>query len=145
MTPLEPGELAKLYDKIEKETAHRRIPKTFESAARKKMSDFFYVKLIEKKIAEVPKKFDMVSPDGNIIGEAKYYRKTKGGESGKYSIFAEYVWLLEKTPAKTKFIVFGGAREIIEKWIAKHNHLFEGNLSFYFYDMETDVLEELNK
>ena len=85
----------------------------------------------------------MVSPDGSIVGEAKYYRKTKGGESGKNSISAEYVWLLEKTPAKTKFIVFGGAKEILESWIKKHTHLFEKDLSFFFYDMETDVLEKL--
>lgn len=137
------GELTKLYDKVEKETAYRLIPTQFELVVREKMSNYFGIQLLEKQVKNVPKKFDMVSPDGSIIGEAKFYRKTKGGESGKYSIFAEYVWLLEKTSAKTKFIVFGGAREIIEKWIAKHKHLFEKNLSFFFYDMETDRLEKL--
>ena len=140
---LDPDKISELYDKIVKETAPRRIPKKFEIAARKKMSDFFCVKLTEKQVSNVPKKFDMVSPDGNIVGEAKYYRKTKGGESGKDSIFAEYIRLLEKTPAEKKFMVFGGERKILEKWFKKHKHLFEDNLAFYFYDMDTDKLEEL--
>ncbi|WP_321504310.1 hypothetical protein [uncultured Methanoregula sp.] len=141
---LDPENLKQLYDELYEKSAPRRLPKTFEFVVRKRMSVFFGTSFEEKQVVNVPKKFDMVSSDGKIVGEAKRYTRTKNN-SGITSTIAEYVWLLEKTPGEKKFIVFGGEREIPEKWLKKHRHLLDGNLSFYFYDMETDVLEELNK
>ena len=47
----------------------------------------------------------MVSPKGDIVGDAKYFTLVHGQRlpPAKFSVIAEHVWLLEKTGAPTSF------------------------------------------
>ena len=91
------------------------------------------------KIREVEKSFDLVSSDGNHIGDVKYYKNIKT-PAAKWSVIAEYVWLLEKTKAKHKFIVFGQDREVPIRWLKRFGCLTD--IKFYFF--ANKKLENLN-
>lgn len=75
----------------------------------------------------------MVSPDGNIVGDAKYYTLVRGKRlpPAKFSIIAEHVWLLEKTGAPTTFLVFGNERDVPMLWLERYGSLVSG-VAFYF-------------
>ena len=116
----------------------------FEQLARFVMSDVYGVKLRSGKLGRVNKEFDMASPDGTIVGDAKYFSMV-GGERlppAKFSIIAEHVWLLENTGAKEMFLVFGNDRRVPEKWIEKYGEL-AADVSFYFLsdDGQLEVLK----
>jgi len=105
----------------------------FEDLARQVFSQRFGVPLRSGQVAGVPKLFDLVSPDGDIIGDAKYYTLVNGQHlpPAKFSIIAEHVWLLEKTQATHKFLVFGNDIEVPKRWLARYGHL-RGEVVFYF-------------
>ncbi len=73
--------------------------RAFEKLARAVMSKHFGVPLTPGLVPGVPKRFDLVSPSKDIIGDAKYLTLVRGQRrpSAKFSDIAEYVWLLEKT------------------------------------------------
>lgn len=117
----------------------------FEQLARWVMSDTCGTKLQPGKLPEVNKIFDMTSTDGSVVGDAKYYAMV-GGERlppAKFSVIAEHVWLLEKTDAKRKFLVFGNDRRVPEKWLEKYGDLVS-DVAFYFLsdDGQLEVLRE---
>jgi len=91
----------------------------------------------------VPKAFDLVSPDGSIIGDAKYFTLVKGQRlpPAKFSVIAEHVWLLEKTDASTRFLVFGNQREVPRLWLKRYGYLVAA-VDFYFLS-EDGALELL--
>ena len=111
----------------------RLSPRAFEEVARSVMSVHFGVPLTPGKVPGVPKEFDMVSPDGNIVGDAKYYTLVRGKRlpPAKFSIIAEHVWLLEKTGAPTTFLVFGNERDVPMLWLERYGSLVSG-VAFYF-------------
>jgi len=53
-------------------------PRAFEDLARSAMSDYFGVPLKPGQVSGVPKEFDLVSPDGSIVGDAKYFTLVRG-------------------------------------------------------------------
>ena len=114
----------------------------FEDLARQVFSQRFGVPLQSGQVAGVPKLFDLVSPDGDIVGDAKYYTLVGGQHlpPAKFSIIAEHVWLLEKTQARSKFLVFGNDIEVPKRWLARYGHL-RGDVAFYFLTDEGDVVE----
>ncbi|MGB4851206.1 MAG: hypothetical protein WBQ38_02725, partial [Ignavibacteria bacterium] len=59
----------------------------------------------------------------------------------KLSTIAEYVWLLEKTNAGKKFLIFGNDIDIPMKWLDRFGYIT--NVEFYFYDLKE--LKLLNK
>jgi hypothetical protein len=64
------------------------------------------------------KKFDMVSEDLQIVGDAKSFSDTSGA-SGKLSGIAEYVLFLQAVPARRRFLVFERrlvADEFLRRW-----------------------------
>jgi hypothetical protein len=81
----------------------------------------------------VRKQFLFVSPDHQIVGDAKYYTPGRGDAlpSAKFATIAEHVWLLEKTGAPTTFLVFGNYREVPAMWLARYGNLVTG-VAFYF-------------
>jgi hypothetical protein len=85
-------------------------------------------------IGGIPKSFDFVSSDGEYIGDAKYYsmRANGGIPHGKLATITEYVWLLEKTTAEYKFIVFGLDIRVPNYWLNRYGKLTK--VAFYFYD-----------
>ena len=105
----------------------------FEDLARQAFSQRFGVPLEEAQVPGVPKLFDMVSLDGSIVGDAKYFAMVGGQRlpPAKFSIIAEHVWLLEKSQAQRKFLVFGNVIEVPNRWLARYGHL-RGDVVFYF-------------
>lgn len=77
--------------------------------------------------------FDLISDDGKYIGDAKFYsmRSNGGVPQAKLSTVSEYVWLLEKTKAKHKFLVFGQDSEVSTYWLKKYGCLTD--VKFYFF------------
>ncbi len=116
---------------------------TFEQLARSKMAQLFGTRFSVGSLPGVPKLFDCVSADGAIVGDAKYY--TLVGGSGlppaKFSVIAEHVWLLEKTAATTRFLVFGNDRQVPERWLKRYGNLAAA-VRFYFLS-DTGELEQL--
>jgi hypothetical protein len=108
-------------------------PRTFEDLARSVMGNYFGVPLKPGQVSSVPKKFDLVSPDGSIVGDAKYFTLVRGQRlpPAKFSIIAEHIWLLERTGAPITFLVFGNDRQVPLLWLERYGHLV-GDVAFYF-------------
>jgi hypothetical protein len=117
--------------------------KEFEDTARKTMSDYFGVRLIEKKPKGFPKKFDMVSVDETIVGDAKFLTLVHGEKfpPAKMMEITGHVWLLEKVNVKNPFLVFGNQREVPDLWLEKYGK-YKQNVRFFFIS-QTSNLEEL--
>lgn len=113
----------------------------FEDLARQVFSQRFGVSLSPGQVAGVPKLFDLVSPNRDIVGDAKYYTLVGGLHlpPAKFSIIAEHVWLLEKTQALNMFLVFGNDIEVPKRWLARYGHL-RGKVAFYFLTDEGEVI-----
>ena len=114
----------------------------FEDFSRELMGSYFKTTLSTRKPNGIPKIFDLVSPDGGIIGDAKYLTLVKGEKypPAKMMEIAGHVWLLEKTKAKRKFLVFGNQREVPELWLEKYRSL-AGEVEFYFLDEKGKVID----
>ncbi len=108
-------------------------PWAFEDLARAVMSQHFGIPLAPGQLPGVPKEWDMVSPKGDIAGDAKYFTLVHGQRlpPAKFSVISEQVWLLEKTGASTKFLVFGNDRQVPELWLRRYGGLLSG-VEFYF-------------
>ena len=112
----------------------------FEKSARKTMTQYFGVRLVEKNPKAFPKRFDMVSPDETIVGDAKFLTLVHGTgfPPAKMMEITGHVWLLEKVDAKTRFLVFGNQRDVAEKWLEKYGNLKQ-NVDFYFLDKDGNL------
>ncbi|WP_156098460.1 hypothetical protein [Thermopetrobacter sp. TC1] len=112
----------------------------FEAFARRVLENKYGVYLLPGKPKFSAKIFDFVSEDEEIIGDAKYFTMVRGKNTppAKYSVIAEHVWLLEKLPAKEKFLVFGNDRRVPETWLEKYGHLVDG-IKFYFIDEDGEL------
>jgi hypothetical protein len=115
------------------EVQERLTPRAFEDLARTVMSKHFGVPLVPGQVPGVHKEWDMVSADGDIVGDAKYFTLVHGQRlpPAKFSVIAEHVWLLEKTGAPLTFLVFGNDRQVPEFWLQRYGSLVSG-VSFYF-------------
>ena len=116
----------------------------FESFARKAMSEYFGVELSEGSPDDFPKRFDMVSPDGQIVGDAKFLTLVQGKKPppAKFMEIAGHVWLLERVPAQRRFLVFGNQCEVPQQWLKKYGALVRA-VEFYFLHPD-GKLEKLN-
>jgi hypothetical protein len=77
----------------------------FENLARQVFSQRFGKPLTPEQVPVVPKFFDLVSLGHEIAYDAKYYTLVGGQHQplAKFSIFAEYIWLLENRRFSTGF------------------------------------------
>jgi len=119
--------------------------KEFEKMARRAMSQYFGVVLAEKNPKGFPKRFDMVSPNEDVVGDAKFLtlvHRTKTPPAKMMEICG-HVWLLEKVDAKIRFLAFGNQRSVPEIWLKKYGSLVQ-NIEFYFIDAQGKV-EKINK
>ena len=84
----------------------------FEVVAGRVMSAHSGVPLGPRKVAGTPMRFNLVSPDVSIVGDAKYYTMVRGVSlpPAKRWVIAKYVWLLEHTQAMQRFLVLGNDR-----------------------------------
>jgi hypothetical protein len=108
-------------------------PLDFERKALAAMNEALGTRLAPGQLPGVPKRFDYVSEDRSIVGDAKFYTLVNGERlpPAKFSIIAEHVWLLEKTNARRKFLVFGNDRRVPEQWLRKYGNLVSG-VEFFF-------------
>ena len=109
--------------------AHRQ----FEEALRRFLKRAWHVDLQEREvqIKGIRKKFDLVSDDVNYVGDAKYL-KNIAVPAAKFSMIAEYVWLLSYVSAARRFLIFGHDREIPDRWLKRYKPLIKG-IEFYFF------------
>jgi hypothetical protein len=116
----------------------------FEELASRVLSAHFGTPLTARELPGVHKRFDLVSPDGRIVGDAKYYTLVRGKKPppAKFSAIAEHVWLLENTGAPTTFLVFGNDPRVPLQWLERYGNLVQA-VKFYFLTDEGD-LELLN-
>lgn len=121
------------YSPPEDTPADRMASIQFEIQARRAMSNFYGTLLQPGPVPGVPKQFDLVSADRSIVGDAKFYRTVNGTSlpPAKFSIIAEYVWLLEKTNAPHRFLVFGNDRRVPVEWLKRYGSLAP-SVAFYF-------------
>jgi hypothetical protein len=105
----------------------------FQKLATRKMSEYLNVPLFHRNPTGFPKRFDMVSEDEQIVGDAKYLTlvRRERRPPAKFMEIAGHVWLLERVPAKRRFLVFGNQREVPEMWLSDYEALLE-NVEFYF-------------
>ena len=122
------------------QTTGELSPKQFEMLAQQKFAVELNTPLLPGKIEGVNKEWDMLSPDSQVVGDAKYYTmvRGKGNPAAKHSTISEHVWLLEKTRARIKFLVFGNQREVPETWLRKYEDLVS-DVQFYFLDDEGKI------
>lgn len=138
------------------ESAQKDIPRyrgkandarEFEVIGRKLMSDYFKTRLDPGEFKGIPKLFDYKSEDDSIVGDSKFYTLVRGRNvpPAKFSTIAEHVWLLEKVPAKNKFLLFGNQKEVPAEWLKRYGHLVTG-IKFFFASCSEGKwsLEELN-
>ncbi|HXA22804.1 MAG TPA: hypothetical protein VNW90_10915 [Acetobacteraceae bacterium] len=119
-------------------------PADFEQSAAVAMGRYYGTTFAPGLIPGVPKKFDFVSPDRKIVGDAKYYTLVNsiGLPPAKFSIIAEHVWLLERTKADRQFLVFGNERRVPERWLAKYGCLVDA--CCFFFLMPDGTLQPLH-
>jgi hypothetical protein len=60
----------------------------------------------------------------------------------KFSVIAEHVWLLEKTSAEKRFLVFGNDKRVPIEWLQRYGPLVH-SVEFYFLDV-AGHLQRLN-
>lgn len=119
--------------------------KAFENLCRKIVGTYFGVSLSKGMVSGVPTEFDMASSDGKMVGDAKYFTmvRGKGIPPAKFVTISEHVWLLEKTSADRKFLIFGNDRRVPMEWLKRYGHLAK-TVEFYFVDARTEKLQKLN-
>ena len=108
------------------------------------MSAHLGVPLAPGLISGVPRVFELVSPDRNIVGCAVHYAPVQRQRlpPAKFSLIGERVWLLEKAGAQVAFMVFGYDRDVPLLWLKRYGHLAT-NVQFYYLGDEgaLEVLE----
>ena len=118
-------------------------PRAFESDARAILSEHLGVPLSTGYVPGVPKRFDFVSADGSVVGDAKFLTLVgcTAPPPAEFSNIAEHVWLLEKTNAPTRVLVFGNDRRVPSEWLRRYGHL-AADVRFYFLTSDGE-LEDL--
>lgn len=110
----------------------------FEAYARGYFSRFWRAEF-QTSIVEiggsVPKNFDFVSADGQIVGDAKWYSMRASGSvpQAKLSVIAECVWLLQPVQAERRFLVFGNDHSVAELFLHRYRS-WTSPVEFYFLD-----------
>jgi hypothetical protein len=110
--------------------------RSFEDHARRVCSALWGVPLGSAVVEVAPglgHQFDLVSLDAKIVGDAKWF-KNLPVPAAKWSVIAEYVWLLQHVAAAEKrFLVFGQDREVPQRWLVRFRPLI-GDVEFFFLD-----------
>lgn len=142
---IEGVKLIELKIDTESKQSFRNIAYKFEKKCKELLSNYFKINLKSGEIHGIHKLFDFVSDDKSIVGDAKYYTLVNGKSlpPAKFSVIAEHVWLLEKTKAKRKFLVFGNDKRVPEEWLKRYGNLVNG-VDFYFIDFEDKKVQKLN-
>ncbi|MBB2868613.1 UNVERIFIED_ORG: hypothetical protein GGI63_005257 [Rhizobium esperanzae] len=112
----------------------------FERWVRGLLQERFGCPLPDGTHPDVHKRWDFISPDGSVIGDAKFYSLVNGERypPAKMATISEHVWLLSQTDAKHRFIVFGNDVRVPEQWLSRYGrHL--SDIRFYFADERAGI------
>ena len=109
--------------------------RSFENHARDYLSRLWGVDLAERSVmvgGQVPWKFDLVSEDRRVVGDAKWL-KNIAVPAAKWQAISEYIWLLQKVEADRVFMVFGQDRDVAARYLKRVRPL-TAPVEFYFLD-----------
>ncbi len=97
----------------------------FEEVVAKSLGRLFGVEFGPSSDQAHPREFAFASSDGRLLGDIIYGTMVagRGLSKAKYSEISETVWLLEKSPAETRFVVFGHQIQVPEFWLQKYGHV----------------------
>lgn len=109
------------------------VPAEFEVLAREKISELFCVRLTYGTVGQVPGVFDFASADGQVVGEAKYLGLATDMEQ-VFALINARVWLMEKTGAKYRFLVFGKDMRAPRLWLDRYGSLLTGTDVYFLSD-----------
>lgn len=84
--------------------------------------------------------FPLVSADESIAGDIVYFTIPGGRELPglKAASISQQVWLLEKSKAKTRFLVFGNQKQVPTSWLDMFGRYVD-NVDFYFLTNDGSV------
>ncbi len=107
MVDITPEEFRKLPMESESVSFEKKVKAAFEAAKGWKLSRKSLVIGRRDDGSPMRHEFDLVSDDGNIVGECKCYKWTEGSfyPSGKISTANEALFFLSRVNAKEKFLV----------------------------------------
>lgn len=127
-------------DTIQGENAVSGTALAFERWVRGLLQERFGCPLPDGIFPDVHKRWDFISPDRSVIGDAKFYSLVNGERypPAKMATISEHVWLLSQTNATHRFVVFGNDVRVPEQWLSRYGrHL--GDIRFYFADEGTGI------
>lgn len=79
--------------------------------------------------------FDIVSRDSGIIGDVKFFKNIKV-PAAKWDNISYYIWLLQKSRANIKVLIFGHDIEVSERYLKRYEPLAQ-DVEFYFFENNT--------
>jgi hypothetical protein len=109
--------------------------RSFEEYARKYFSNLWGIELTVRSVrvrGQVPWKFDLVSADGHVVGDAKWLKNIPS-PAAKWQGIAECIWLLQHVEAERVFMVFGRDREVAERYLRRVRPL-TAPVEFFYLD-----------
>jgi hypothetical protein len=120
-------------------------PREFEQIAKGAMERHYGCRFHVGRKGEHAKRFDYVSEDGSVLGDAKYYTLVhrRSLPPAEYATIVEHVWLLEKMPLPVArcFLVFGNQIEVPTMWLDRYGHLATIDFLFVADDGSMRVLQ----
>jgi hypothetical protein len=121
-----------------------RAAAQFVAVARHVLSVRYGADLAPRTVPGIRKRFALVSPDFQVVGDAKYVAGSTdaGLAPAKFAMISEDVWLLEKCQAERVFMVFGGDRQTPALWLKRFGELATGVA--YYYQADDGALERLD-
>ena len=136
------------FKRVEPPSPTLTAPKTgvggavaFEVLARSAMSRFYGVDLRRGVVEGVPWRFDLVSADHRVVGDALFLAAGKSAISHFPSISMR-VWLLSKVRgARERFIAFGNDRSVPLAWLRRFRPVFSEPVKFFFVGGDGSVEE----
>lgn len=119
------------------------VPRKFLRCAIETMSEIYGTPLRALLMAPVDRCFDLVSSDKKICGEVNYFALVRGLGSpiAKLALIGEQMWLLERTAAKKKFLLFGNDPKMPALWLQRYGHI-QRSIDFFFMS-DSGVLERI--
>lgn len=89
------------------------------------------------------KRFDLVSPDGTVVGDVKWFLHSKD-PAAKIDNIGFYVWLLKEIPNTERvFLLFNqNAREAVEREFLRRFRQLASPVEFYYFDETLTALHQ---
>jgi hypothetical protein len=127
------------------ETSTDPLQLEFEARAAITLGSHFGLPFQKSVPVGVPKKFNLVSTDGEFIGEAVYFPPGEAESTIRlrFSLITENVWMLEKAHGTHKFLVFNSHRDALLDWIGRFGQLIP-HIEIFLLS-ESGQLEQLHK